>query len=221
MTTPRASSIRAGSGPASSSIDRAAHIKLVGKAIDVSSLRLLIKYDPALGVLEWRERSIDWFYHTMRPANSCAAWNARFAGLPALATLDRAGYRRGKIYDRDYFAHRVGFAIYHGFWPKMVDHINGDRGDNRIANLRESDALANGRNMARSSRNASGVVGVTWCPLKGKWRARIKLCGKDFSLGNFDNFEDAVAARRGAEVAHGFDPLHGHCAETRAQRSFP
>lgn len=169
------------------------------------TLRKLLRYNPQTGALTWLERSASMF-KTERAWNT---WNARFAGKPAL-TSDSRGYRIGSIFTRSYFAHRVAYAIYHGEWPDdQIDHINGKRSDNRIANLRAVTRQENARNMKRPKDNKSGVMGVSWCNYTQKWKATINVRGRYITLGRFDCFLAASMVRRKAETNYGFHVNHG------------
>ena len=173
------------------------------------TLRKLLSYDPDTGLLTWKHRPLEMF--ATEPAGK--TWNTRFSGKPAFTTLHDRGYRQGFIYHKSYYAHRVAYAIYHGNWPVMgVDHVNGNTGDNRIENLRDVSPSVNGRNAAMWSNNTSGVCGVGWSKASKKWRAQIRVRNKDYHLGAFENFDDAVAARKAAEVEYGFHPNHGRPA---------
>lgn len=120
------------------------------------------------------------------------------------------GYRRGYINRRRYYAHRVAWAIHFGAWPqKSIDHINHDRQDNRLSNLREADHKTNGRNRKLSSNNKSGFNGVGWVKRVSMWQARIKINGKLKHIGFYSDITDAVTARRRAEREHGFHENHG------------
>ena len=88
---------------------------------------------------------------------------------------------------------------------KAVDHIDGNRSNNRWANLREATRKTNARNMKRPSNNTSAVAGVSWHKKAGKWRAF--LAGKH--LGLFVSKSDATRARKTAERKLGFHPNHG------------
>jgi hypothetical protein len=176
---------------------------------DVETLRKLLDYDPETGVFTWRERPLDLFSNPKR-GNS---WNARMAGKPAFSNIDNCGYPRGPILGRRILAHRVAWAIFHGEEPPtFIDHINGNRADNRISNLRLATSLQNMKNQKLNATNKSGVMGVRVFKATGKWHAQIKVRRKSIHLGYFNTFEEAVAARRNAEALHGFDPNHGRQA---------
>ncbi|WP_446719173.1 HNH endonuclease signature motif containing protein [Halocynthiibacter sp. C4] len=107
-------------------------------------------------------------------------------------------------------AHRVIWAMFYGRWPaKDIDHINGDRTDNRISNLRHVSRAENARNSSRSSANTSGRTGVYKVKKSGKWNARIRVDGRFINLGFFKEFEAACAARAVAESKYGFSARHG------------
>lgn len=98
--------------------------------------------------------------------------------------------------------HRLIMGVNNNTWKEVqVDHIHGksSRNDNRKSNLRRATFSQNGMNKALQSNNTSGVAGVSWQKKRNKWRARIKIDGKEKYLGEFVNFEDAVKARKEAE----------------------
>lgn len=100
-------------------------------------------------------------------------------------------------------------AIMHPPLGMQVDHVNGDGLDNRRCNLRVVTATENQRNKRRNRNNASGVSGVSYATRDRTWIAAIKVGGKGHILGHFKEFDDAVAARRAAEIEHGFHQNHG------------
>jgi len=100
------------------------------------------------------------------------------------------------------------WAMVNGEWPDgEIDHINGDRSDNRISNLRVVTHRENAMNRSRRSDNASGVTGVHKCG--SKWRATIKTSDGYKCLGLHSTIEDAARVRYLAERAHGYHANHG------------
>ncbi len=167
---------------------------------------MLLRLDAETGRLYWRDRP-EAMFPSRRAANM---WNARYAGREAFTSSHIYGYRHGSIENRSYRAHRVVFAIFYCRWPRSeVDHINGDRSDNRPRNLREVTRAENSQNMARRRDNKSGATGVHWRATEKKWQARIKISGRYISLGLHSSLLDAIAARKAAEIAHDFHPNHG------------
>lgn len=179
--------------------------------LSYSQISEILKPDFSEGKLYWRARGP----HLFRDGNysaqrSCNIWNNRFAGKEAFTNDNGDGYRCGKIFDRSYRAHRVLWLLHTGEWPTdQIDHINGDRADNRIINLRAVSNTDNARNSCRPSNNTSGVVGVYWYKRHNMWYASIRINEKNLSLGYFEDFADAVATRKAAEVNYGFHENHG------------
>ena len=177
--------------------------------ISASVLRKFVLYDAESGVLTWVERTQDLFSHCKNPAHQCRAWNAKYAGTVA-DTSDGQGYIRLDILGRKMRAHRIAWAMFYGVWPEnFIDHINGVRGDNRIANLRDIQKAENHKNAKRPANNTSGHVGVGWNKTLQKWVASITVNQKKRHLGVFDNIADAVAARATANSEHSFHINHG------------
>lgn len=174
-------------------------------------LRKLLTYDPDTGLLHWRTRTPDMFADGKQTAaHKCARWNARYADTEAFPFAKDTGYKAGKIFNKNHRAHRVIWAIMHGRWPDdNIDHINGVKSDNRLVNLRDVPQSVNMRNMVKLRANTSGICGVLWHKKAQKWVAQISLHGRQTYLGIFDNIEDATAARKAAEVRHGFTARHG------------
>lgn len=110
---------------------------------------------------------------------------------------------------RQYMAHRVAWLLYYGSWPTMlIGHEDGDGRNNRISNLRLVTNSQNAKNVKKVP-SKSGHTGVRWHSIGKKWNARIKADGVEHSLGLYDDIEDAIAARKAAEVKYGFHPNHG------------
>lgn len=173
--------------------------------IDIELLREILAYDSGTGALTWRKRDTRLF----AADKDVDPWNERYAGSQAFVSADSRGYLRGKIQGKRYAAHRVIWAMVHGVWPDEVDHINGVRSDNRLANLRDVSTVENGQNRKRPNTNTSGVVGVVWHKQKQRWQAQIGVNNRMVSLGRFADFDAAVAARKAAEINHGYHENHG------------
>lgn len=172
-------------------------------------LRQLFDYDPESGALFWRYRPDSMFTDGKQAAaHNAAIWNGKNAGNPA-CSKSAAGYLETSIWSRRVYAHRVIWKLVHGVDAADIDHVNGDRADNRLSNLRNVSHAANGKNMKVRKNNTSGVMGVRWEERLGKWHARIMPGRRNIHLGVFDSFDDAVAARRAAEVRYGYHPNHG------------
>lgn len=100
-------------------------------------------------------------------------------------------------------AHRVAWLVMHGKWPDdQLDHVDGDRTNNRISNLRECTYAENHQNRGMHSNNTSGVQGVCLFKPTGKWAAYICVNGKRINLGLFNSIEEAAAARAEAKARH-------------------
>lgn len=163
--------------------------------VSVEMLHRLLICDPDAGRLFWRARTPDLFpIGSHGQAHNAAKWNAKFSGAEALAGIGAShGYKAGAIFNRQYLAHRVIFAMTYGAWPVGVDHINGDRRDNRICNLRLATQAQNAMNTpGRQSR--SGLIGVK--PMRaGNWAAEIGHAGQRIHIGMFPTAEAAARAR--------------------------
>lgn len=147
-------------------------------------LKQLLNYDPETGVFRY----------------ACARPKVR-VGAVAGHTHAGHGYRQIKLDGKLYLAHRLAWLYVHGEWPTdLLDHINRNRVDNRLANLRLSDKYLNRQNTNTPANNTSGAKGVTWNKTLNKWHARLSLHGKRYHVGWFLDKDAAVAARHAAEV---------------------
>lgn len=144
-------------------------------------------------------------------------WRARCEGKDAFISKNAKGYLfgtialdqpEGRIKYRLY-AHRVAWKMAHGTDPEFVDHINGNRSDNRIENLRSVTRQENAINKRLRSDNESGHHGV-WQTQHGSWRAYIGLGGKATLIGTYPTKEYAIVARKAAEKVLGFHENHGN-----------
>jgi hypothetical protein len=158
--------------------------------IDIDTLRTLLRYEPETGKLFWLPRT----EAICGSEHETSRWNTRYAGTPADRQI-HLGYARVKIARCRYLAHRVAWAIHTGAWPtKQIDHINGDRSDNRISNLREATHAENTRNKSSAAGSSSKYLGVHWSQNAQKWKSGIWHDGKQIHLGTFSSDVDAARA---------------------------
>jgi hypothetical protein len=114
------------------------------------------------------------------------------------------GYKVIKVDCRQYREHRLIWLFINGTLPRFLDHIDGNKVNNSIENLRKASISENMHNMTLSSHNTSGVKGVSWNKQSQKWRARIKLKKKEIHIGNFTTLEEArIAICKAREKLHG------------------
>lgn len=139
--------------------------------IDRETLQRLLVFDPLTG--EFRRPG------AAKPAGSIA----------------KIGYRYISINRKKYLAHRLGWLWVHGVWPTaQIDHIDGNRSNNAISNLREANQAQNTRNGKLRSSNSSGYKGAHYHRGMGLWRARITVDGREIFLGHFNDPKSAHAA---------------------------
>jgi hypothetical protein len=137
-----------------------------------------IAYDPSTGDLRW----------------VVAARGITKGSIAGSVT--REGYRQVRVGFKVYRAHRLAWFLVHGAWPDgEIDHINGDRSDNRLANLRVVDRVGNAQNRRGPQKNnKAGLQGVCWVKHAKRWRAQIMARKVMHRLGYFDTAEAAHAA---------------------------
>lgn len=156
-------------------------------------LNSALHYDPETGILRWRDG--------LTKRGKPRAKSGREAG-----GLDASGYRRVAINRVHQWAHRVIWVMMTGEAPYQIDHINGDRSDNRWANLRAATHAQNLHNRGRSRNNATGFKGV-YRHTSGRYAAQIGSGRKVTYLGLFDTPEAASVAYANAAAS-----LHGEFA---------
>ena len=142
-------------------------------------IQVLLSYNPDTGVFTWNQD------RGTRP------FKGRIAG-----TLSPEGYVRIGIKGKIYPAHRLVFFLLEGVWPDCVDHINHDRQDNRVCNLRKANRQQNARNRKPNAKSTSIYLGVH--KHRDKWRAQLRTPQKQYHLGVFT---DEVAAAKAYDHA--------------------
>lgn len=142
---------------------------------DSDKVKQLFDYDPKTGVLRWR-----------------VSRRGKTTPGQVAGNIQGNGYRYVPFCGRLIGAHRVIWLYVNGVWPTGdIDHINRDRGDNRIENLRDVTRSQNMRNSIRKRTNASPYQGVCFDKASGKWMASITTNYKQMHLGRYDTAEEA------------------------------
>jgi hypothetical protein len=148
--------------------------------VDITSSRVrsVLDYDEATGVFTWRET---------RGGNAVVGQQA--------GTMLANGYRHIMVDGRFYLAHRLAWFYVHGRWPPcLMDHIDGNRDCNALANLREANGFENAANSVGKRNSRTGLKGVALEQRTGRFVARIMVRGKQTHLGTFATAEEASAA---------------------------
>jgi len=157
-------------------------------------LRELLDYAPGTGAFTWRPRPTEMF----RGPRAGPIWHTRYCGKRAGHVNRIVGYESIRIFDRSYWSHRLAWLHVYGEWPVgEVDHINGDRLDNRIANLRACDRQVNAQNMRRRPKDDGVLLGVhrvVTRNLSKPFTAKIYVSGRSHHLGYFATEAQAHAA---------------------------
>lgn len=157
--------------------------------VDLSYAQSILDYNPVSGELTWKTRSDVGLW-----------WNDRYAGKVA-GSISPNGYRQILINKQSHKSHRIAWLLFYGEWPSLcIDHIDRNRTNNKIENLRLATKAENGRNANIQKNNTTGVTGVYWRGKRKKFEAQIRDNGKLKSLGYFNRIEDAKSARERAEV---------------------
>jgi hypothetical protein len=152
--------------------------------ITAEELRTLLSYDPKTG--EFKRKT-----------------QIRSDGKVG-CVCTRSGYVKIMVRNTNYLAHRIAWLYTTGNWPKdLIDHIDGDRSNNSIANLREATPLENQHNRRRANKNnTSGFMGVVYHERAKRFTSTISIRGKNKHLGYFNTKEDAHTAYLEAKFLH-------------------
>lgn len=146
--------------------------------LELDFLRQVLDYCPSSGVFHWKK----------------SLSNAAPAGSEAGRSRNSDGYKQVCINKKFYKCHRLAWFFVNGVWPDQIDHINGDRVDNRIENLRDVSGQTNSENQGFAhSNNKSGYLGVS-SRGNGRYQADIRIEGKKKFIGSFSCPEEAHKA---------------------------
>lgn len=150
----------------------------------------LLSYNPDTGVFVWK---------------ALLSTAKRKPGERAGTLLKSTGYRSIGLSTHRVLEHRLAWLMHYGCWPSgIIDHINGNPSDNRIANLRECNHAQNQYNRTVHYPGPSGRRGVFKNGSDPGWRACICINGRNKYLGTFATIEEAAAAReKAAKELHG------------------
>jgi hypothetical protein len=154
--------------------------------ITQSELKELLNYDKETGIFI-RIKS-----NSNRAKVNCVAGNIR-----------KDGYLEVRVCKKSYLQHRLAWLYIYGKFPdKLIDHINGNRNDNRIENLREVDYKENTYNSKVRSDNKSGVRCVSWNKKSQSWEVRVKVDKKLKHFGSYKELDDAAKVAEKVRKEH-------------------
>lgn len=158
---------------------------------------MLMTYCPETGALLWNRRPAFMF----KTERASKVWNARFAGMEA-GSIDSYGYREISVSPFAYKAHRLAWLLGTKQWPiNDIDHIDGNRLNNRLSNLRDVERATNCENRKRArSDSRTGLIGASLHKASGLYYAVIRVRGRRISLGYYKTAEQASDAYLKAKI---------------------
>jgi hypothetical protein len=159
-----------------------------GKRLSQARLHQLLKYNPETGIFT-RKKAIK----GGGAEGAVVGWS------------NKIGYLAVQIDGQKHYCHRLAWLYSYGYLPEHnIDHINRNKKDNRIKNLREISQQCNTRNNGNRKNNSSGVKGVSWNTTDKVWVVQITANWKNHRIGGFKDFEEAVCHRLAAEQCLGW-----------------
>lgn len=144
----------------------------------------MITYEELAEVLDYFPDTGDFIWKESRGSRAIKGCSA--------GTITPDGYVSIRVKGHIYRAHRLAWLYCFREWPEQfIDHINGNRQDNRLDNLREATKTQNSYNTKVHKDNGTGVKGVYYNKANNNYRAQIRYNGKTISLGSFKTIEEA------------------------------
>ena len=119
------------------------------------------------------------------------------------------GYKTVMVDGKNWRVHRLVYLIHHGYLPRMIDHINNDRSDNRIENLRQADDRQNAHNQSLRKDNSTGIKGVSWNNARKTWVVRVNYMKKTYQKYVADLELAELVATELRSKLHGMFANHG------------
>ncbi|WP_145574135.1 HNH endonuclease signature motif containing protein [Yersinia alsatica] len=165
---------------------------------------------PCVGGYECWNKYFKYDQNTGVLINKISRSSKALAGAPC-GCVNSSGYLQAMILGKNRMIHRIIWEMNNGPIPEgiQVDHIDHNRTNNRIENMRIVTHQQNNQNRTIPKNNTSGACGVGWRQSEKKWYAKITVNGKPKHLGRFKDVNDAISARKAAEAKYGFHPNHG------------
>jgi len=169
----------------------------------------MVYYNAYTGIMTWRRKPPE--------VKDSLRWNSRYGGVEC-GTIDDKGYRRilfrfdgGKPFRIR--THQLAWFIVMGnLVAGEVDHIDQDKLNNRIDNLRDVPKGINQRNSKLNSNNTSGISGVVWHKQTKRWCSQSTVNGKRHHIGLFDDIKVAALAVKKFQLTNEFTENHGRAA---------
>lgn len=155
-----------------------------------SILKEYLTYDPITGIFNAKHSARGGFFPAGRELGSLAD-----------------GYKLIQVNSITFKSHRLAFLYVHGYLPElplMLDHIDRNKTNNAISNLRVVNSSENVRNVGLQTNNTSGHTGVHFHKRSSKWEACIRIKGIRKYLGGYKNKKDAIAAKKQAEIKYNY-----------------
>lgn len=171
------------------------------KELTQEFLKSILYYDEFTGIFVW----LDSRHNAVKVGSE-----AGFVTVDKRVGRNGKSYRRIIIRKKEYKLHRLAFLYMTGNMPeKDVGHEDGDGLNNKWSNLRDISNLENSKNQRIPRHNKSGFLGVYWKKPRERWVAEISVNGRKKHLGDFKDIEDAIAARKAANIKYNYHPNHG------------